>query len=677
VPRASRSKKDSSPFTPLKMTEDARRSLSTLMEGMRRRADYDLAPLRDRCKLWRELYEGSSEVIPAFEGGSHIFFPIAATIGDAAHSKMMQSTWGSRDPIIVSAPIQEGDYSRMAEGASLYEDLGALARALNSLLRDPAELDGRGATDAIYMEQIQVGTAIVRVFHDIDETSETNIRKMNGEIERVSGKRVRNRIRIRIIPLEQCFWDTTASDKDCLSFIGFDYTLTSREIQAKTDWNDGQKAKVLASPDYQPTDQQTDASRREHVNPPSHGDVVEIEDSTGKVIRVSPFARYTLSEVWLVGQDVDGDGANETAVITWHRTSAAVPLVSLCPYAHNESALHVLPYAKRAHRLIGRPPLEGNESLCAGMNAIINQAIDAQTVRNVPTVIGPDTGPAQEKLESDRWRPGIYLPERNQGEVRFAEFAQSGNTVVSLSIADKITDVMHRRAHLGPAQFGDVSVAQRTPGGLGTAIMAEGAAPLDKIIGDNRVSLGRIFRQAVFLIQQLMPEKWAETVGPEDAEKINRVFDIIGMDKLKIDILVASAARNRESDLQANMQLSQVVGQHTEKLIQFLMMLGGTPGKDGQPIPPSPLVLAVAPEIIKTQHKMMQLLVESFPTIDDVDTVVPDIEKALVDKMQPPPEQPPQGMGMPPGGMPPGGMPEQGGPPPGMPMPGAPPEGVM
>ncbi len=623
-----------SSYTPLKLSASSLSTLTTLLEGMRRRADHDLSPLRDRCKLWRELYEGSAEVIPAFEGGSHMFFPIAATIGDAAHSKMMQSTFGSRQPIIASAPLQDTDYKKLVEDGNLPEDLDALARGFNSLFLDPAELDGRGAVDAIYMEQIQVGTAVVRVFHDMEEAPRVKLRLLNGEMQEAEGKRLRNRIRIRVIPLEQCFWDTTADDRDNLRFIGFDYQMSAIEIQAKKDWTPAQKEIILASPDYQPTPEGEDTARREHVSPPSHGDVVEITGRDGKMIRVSPFARYTLSEVWLINQDVDQDGAIETSVVTWHRQSGSIPLVSLCPYAHNESALHVLPYARRAHRFIGRPPIEGNESLCSGMNAIVNQAVDAQTVRNVPTVIGPEQGTLQEKLEAEHWKPGIYLPERNVNEVRFAEFGQSGNTVVSLAIADKIIDVMHRRAHLGPAQFGDVSAAQRTPGGLGTAIMAEGAAPLDKIIGDNRVGLARIARQCMYLIQQLAPEKFTEVLGPDDAAKVERLFAAVGLDKLKIDILVASAARNRESDMQANLQLSQVVDTHVEKMVSFLMMLGGSADKEGNPIPPSPLVVAAAPEILRTQHETMRLLIESFPTVNDVDTVIPNIEKVLVEKMK-------------------------------------------
>lgn len=623
-------------YQPLKLTLDAKLSLIRTLESMRARADADLSPLRDKLKLWRDLYEGN--IHPGWKpwkDSSEVFFPLVLMIADTALARIFQTFFQQRDVAKCESPMQETDYQTLTN-ESLSEALDALNRFINHIALEPSELDLKSRFDAAFGECTQVGTVVLRTYHEYLKVKK-KVRQPDGSI-RIDPDHVEtDRICIRPIPLEQCFWDTTAESSDLLRFWGYDYTLSADEIRTRgkqQGWAQDDIDAILSQPDATPTMAFEEAAKREHVDPSVATEVVLRSD--GSPYNVSPYARYTMSEVEIRCADVDNDGAYEDVVIVWHRSSRTVPRTLLWPYIHGEMSADVLHYQQRRNRFIGKPPAEALESIAAGVNAVANQTIDAQTVRNCPTLVMPE-GEQADLVRDQGWSPGQIYTERSPNEIRTLEFSGSNNTVVSLSIFDRLVDVAHRVAHLGPAQFGDIASAQRIPADVGQSIMSEGNLLLDKVIARARIVGSNVLWKAVSLTWQTQRSKFASVLGAEDARKVETLFNTVGLDRLRVSLNVTSAAHSQELERQNFASMLQVVSNYGRQVFELLNLIqGGTDPKTGAPIPSSPLMQQAASAWLRSTQTLVSQFVQHYPNVTDPLPLVPDVasfvEKFIADE---------------------------------------------
>lgn len=605
--------------------------LVMLLESAWDRASSDLSDFHSRLDLWRRLYEG--KVNPGWKpwkDASEIFFPLPRMIADTANARMFQSFFQQREVAKVESPMQESDY-QLATGESLHDALRALERFINHMAAEPSEYDLKNHVDSAFHEITQVGTAVIRTYQDFASVSRKKIRQQDGSVRVESNVILRNRVRPHLIPVERCVWDTTADEFEQLRFFGFWYTRSLVEIKqlaAQQSWSAEALSQILAHSDTIDGEEATREKKREGVRSGSPTELIVLPD--GRQMNVSPFARYLMREVYLPNADVDADGVYEDAVLVWHPKSRVVPIATLFPYIHNEMPINLLHYEQRRSRNIGIGTVEPLESVYAGVNAVANQTIDAQTVRNVPSLIVPEDSDAEALLRDQGWSPGQVLSERSSGEIRVIEFAASGNTLVSMNIFDRLIDVAHRISHLGQAQFGDVSVAQRSPTDLGLSILAEGAQSLDKIINRSRVTVSRILHKLIAITYQTQPGKLVEVLGRDDARLVENLFDTVGINKLRVSVNVTSAAHSRELDRRNYAGLIQFVGVYHRQIMELVNLISGSVDpKTGLPLPPNPQTQAVGLKTIRAAQELMRRFVESHPDFLDATPIIPDVATDL------------------------------------------------
>jgi len=601
------------------------------------RATYDknyavLEPLRKRIKLWRDLYDGN--VTPTWKPwkeSSEIFFPVARMVADAARARIFQTFFQQRDVLTAESIMQASDYMALT-GAVLADDLSAFRRASNELILDENEIDLRSRLDAILGETTQVGTAAVRTAHEFARAPKKKRLDPQGKPIIAEDVILQDKVTIRTIPPESCVWDTSIDEFSDCRFFAYPYELGYDELKRiakEQDWNPATLSAILLAPDTIPTPEREDERRRSHLLPVP-GASEEILDAQGVPHPVAMNSRYVLREVYLRNMDVDEDGVLEDAVVTWHRASRRVARPILWPYIHNEMPIDLIWHEQRRNRPIGQGVIEPGATLCAGVNAVANQTIDAQSIRNCPTLIVPEVSESQEDLEQG-WHPGLILTERGPGEIHTLEFGQTGNTVVSMSIFSQLIDVYFRISHLGASQFGDVATAQRTPADLGQSIMQEGAQLLDKIISRTRSSMVSIIRKVLMIYWQTQPGKFAAVVGADDFVKIQRLINTLGWDGLSLNLNVSSAAHSRELDRQNFAGLPQFVFNYARMVLELVGQIGGSQvdPKTGIATPPNPMLQAAGAAWLRSSQAFMRQFVETFPNVTDSEAFIPDIASQI------------------------------------------------
>jgi len=588
-----------------------------------------LRPYHTKIKLWRDLYDGGDAVRPTPESrpwsdASAIFFPLPRMVADTASARITQTLTQQRDFLAVEATIQSSDYSRLSGGGDLLEDINAFRRGANEILWDERQIDIRTVADQLASESSQIGTCISRTAHSFRRAPRKLQIDGQGSVFTAENLTLSDRVEIRVIPMEACVWDTTARISNDISFFTYPFELSYPLLKNDPTFNEATVADILIHPDSTPTDSTSDRMRRAHLDP-STGPIEEVQDSKGVPHPVPFGSRYTLHEVYLRNIDVNDDGTLEDVIVTWHRASHKIARVILFHYIHNESPIDFLWYQQRHNHPIGQGVIEPGETLAAGVNTIANQTIDAQTIRNTPTIITDENSEAADDLEADGWHPGQILRKRTGQEIKTLEFGQS-SAVLSLSIFDRFVDIYFRINHLGPAQFGDVRSAQRAPADLGQSIMLEGFALLDKVISRFRSTLTSVCSKALAITWQTNPAAWARAVGPEDFAKIKRLIGTLGWNGLSLDLNISSAAHSRELDRQNTGAAFQSLGQYQRAILEVIGLAFGTVDpKTGEPLPQNQLLQSTAAKFIRSTQIAMRQFLDKFPNITDPEELTPDV----------------------------------------------------
>lgn len=604
----------------LSLSRDKRDLLAAQLLTDLSRLESVFSTYRAKIQEFRDLYDGDIEpTLELFDGQSKVFVPLPRVIKDAAHSRIFQTLFQQKEIVICESALQDGDVERM-HGFKLHESLKALQRSINKLALDENELNIKEKCDALLHEITVTGTCPTRVAHDYRVLPKKKRYSPKGEIIDVANFVERDEVCISPLPIESCLWDITA-DSGELRFFSYDYHQSYNELMAdaaQQEWDPSARDAVLASPDSIASASLSDTLKRERLS-----------TTLDETIRRTG-AGFTFTEAyyrnWMISDDTYAD-----IVVTFHKATGQILRIILWPYIHNMLPIILVHYEQIRMRPIGRGAIEPVASIAAGVNAISNQTINSTMIRDNPGIIVPAGSMAADKLEAG-WHPGIIIQESKMGEVRTFEFAQTGNTQVSLALMDRLFQIAFQVSHLGPSQFGDVSESRRSPASLGLSIIQQGAELIDKIINRFRISVGRILLQAFAIYWQTNPGKIRQTVGEEDFILIEKLMTSVGVDNLRVTLAVTSATHSKELDRQNYLATIQTVMNYSRQVLELVRaMEGGMDPKTGQPIPPSPTFNAVAMDILRTSHTLMTRWIESSPQITDSSAIITDAAQTLED----------------------------------------------
>jgi len=614
------------PFT-LKLSADALATHEHRLCALWEHAKGSLEPFHRRLTEWKELYEGLREPTwKPWAEASAVFFPIPALIADTAASRIEQTFFQQREIVTVETSMKDSAYSEAA-GRNLRDDLAAMRRTVDNLVMNVKYLDARKLMSDLCFDITVAGESFFRLTHDRLVSPRRRVIGPDGvptieinfvELDKIAAKRM---------PPELSVWEENNEE---IAMFGYSFRLSMPRLQqlaTAQGWSRDKLNTILAHPDPMPPDEHARLEEIGHRSPITSD--IQIIKPDGTPVAVSPLAVYTLREVYLACTDVDGDGVIEDTTSTWHPASQTVARVALWAAAHNHFPVRRFCYRRRPGHVAARGTIEPIAPIAAGVNTIVNQTIDAQSIRNCPTIAGPEDSEAQDLLEKG-WKPGMYVPESSPQAVRPMEFGQTGNTVVSMGIIDKLIEMSFRINHLGPAQFGEVGVAQRVPTDLGQSIMSEGVSMLDNIVSNVRHEMTSLINDYYAMLWQFQRDTVAQASTSDDMQAIQSLIDTIGLPGLNLSINITSSQHSRELERQNLAAISVRLSELAQQVIQGVGLVSGSPDPTtGQVMPaPAPLRSAVIKWTRALQNANRQLL-ESFPNITDATQYVPDVATDL------------------------------------------------
>jgi len=324
------------------------------------------------------------------------------------------------------------------------------------------------------------------------------------------------------------------------------------------------------------------------------------------------FGLWAPCYVWF-RRDLDQDGWPEEYVMLLHtRTKTIMRLVS------NPSPAGIRPFCvskfinvEGAFDGIGIP--EDIELLQEEASTIHNQRRDRAHLANIVMYIARNVGGIPDSI-----RPisGKVIKTTETNDIR--EFHPSTNVPIDIAEEDAVMRLAALTVGMNDVDMGKASSpVGRAAATTIMALMQEGARRFDLNVAELRSSLTEQGHQITELWQIYglpPPEDPASPESVLDEEEAAAVRDLLERANISlrgligIQLNIATAAVNKESEKQSNIQLYQIVSQYMQQMLQFAPVLGN-------PQVPVELKAAVL-HAVKGQDKLLDKIFQAHNAFD-------------------------------------------------------------
>ena len=281
--------------------------------------------------------------------------------------------------------------------------------------------------------------------------------------------------------------------------------------------------------------------------------------------------KLDLYEVW-VRADIDGDGLEESCVITIHLPTNTIVRYDFNPFFNQKPPFDAARFVRVPKRFygigLGHMQIQGQ----AEVTTIHNQRLDAVTVRNMPVFWALKGGSVTQDTPIF---PGVKLLVNSPNEIGSIPLAV-GQFVSTAPDEQMAMAIMRERVGVNDFVTGgdgpDVSYATAT-----TAVnqLREGRKRFDQTMREIRPCLSSVGTKVVELYQQFNQRgKHYTALGEQDGAIVTRVLtfpiDLIRANVI-VDVGATSAAMNKEVEVRTNTLIMQMLQQHGQQQLQLIM----------------------------------------------------------------------------------------------------------
>jgi hypothetical protein len=288
--------------------------------------------------------------------------------------------------------------------------------------------------------------------------------------------------------------------------------------------------------------------------------------------------KIELFEVWL-RYDVDGDGAAEDVVITFHRHTASILRAVTNPFQHGSRPFEAAQYLP-GFGFYGMGMAEIDEWAQRATERMLNNMLDNAFLANT-VMIGAPTGSnimADESIYPGKIWP--LAPNETLTPIKMGQPYRGMETIMGMFM-----QWSEQRTGVNEIRQGDISsLPSRTPAATTQLMTREGNKRFDMILGNLRdgplSNLGlRTFQNIMQISRNYDDYKRIakNRLDGDDAQKViqmlsGNIYDI--EERVGFDITATSSMVNKEVDKQQMMFLAQYTAQVYPQLMQYAQMLG-------------------------------------------------------------------------------------------------------
>lgn len=553
---------------------------------------------------WRKAYEAQprEEVREfPFYHASNLVVPIIAIFSDTLQARVMSALLKTRPPW---AAKLIGSHPDMEEGLA-----GVVEQFMEYVGIEPQELDLYRVYHEWTGDTIKYGTSVVKAPHEVRYMHEVMASPGDGsgtaKPEFVQSLEYEGP-RPEKIPFEEFLIPPKAKTLEAADIIVHKRTLTRAELDERRFFSIYDPARVdsiIHKPDRTGPDYVS--SMKE--------DTLGAHTASGY-----GYAEWDIYECWLKWPTPDGKWRPKI-VASYHKQSD-----TLLRTIYDTSKL--LPYALA--RLFYRDDMIYGYGFCETMWSFQeelseehNGRLDNRTIANTRLWrVDPNS-----KLHAGyRIYPSALVPaEKDEIEpLPMGDISQQTIDDERFSI-----ELAERRAGISPPMQGAGAGSQGKRGiytAQGTlAVMQEGNRRTDLNISDMRYSHTRLGRIILTDYAQNGIRPQLLSIFGEKAELLKKALDAVKENKLGLPIYSSTASVNKEVEKQSKFILINLMRQHYIGISQMIAQIN-------QPTIPEP-VKAYLNDVIKASNLIMSSTLRDFD-MEDVDTLVPEVENAIADQ---------------------------------------------
>lgn len=489
-----------------------------------------------------------------WKGAANFIVPIIRHILSHYSSRLKQTYRQTRD-------IWHGTFegkSTTTEGIDWNRVPKSTAKFLNGISHSPDHLDLHRTflPDAVDMV-VRDGTVPIKV-HFFTDSETRYVAGKTGKPEPIEVETER-RVVWDPIPIHQCVWAIGASDAKDSPVFGHWIEMSAAKMKRflkKHKIPTEIAEAVLKGPDT-----------------PYYLEELRILDDEIGVQRSDGKASKSLGTYRLFELSVDYPFENRVPGIIklwYHPGSGKILKAFGTPQALN--TWKIARFFRRGKQFLGECLGEPLKGLNLGANAVVNQAIDSQTVANARGIGYKAGSKAAVAIQKGGVYPGFRVPfdEDFRKEIGVIELGSGNVSASMLSLLNLFITLSEMIGKIGPSQSGNVGAGSRVAASVGLGIMQESNQMIDSVTASFNDTLVDCGYETLYLYSIHDPEVFSQFLDPVEAEELLMALrEPTFRKQVKVSIAIVSATSSREKDKQDLIVLANFLLQIYEKLLNM------------------------------------------------------------------------------------------------------------
>lgn len=578
------------------MTDDERKALIQYLDEELGCAEWDRQATVDRWIKFQELYRTPVPTTAKewpFKGASQITVPLAKMSVNVIAPRITDELLRQEPPWSLRSSHEDVVFERVSKHGEDF--LGMYARRR-------VRLD-RKIEDHI-LEGCKLGTAVYEVVMDNERRETARYAEDGITIQpviqaRSVGPQVRN------IPVEDLWYKYGFVDPQEMPWIGKLVRLTKRQVEDRIATNRFREVEARKMLDVA---KETVTTSTRQVT----AEVESYEKTEPNYLRLELFDVYELYVYWPIRvKDASGKEHKVTAdLLLWYnREARALLRVQLNPWWHGRRPILPWQYTPVEYRLVGEGIAEQVEQFQEEISAMHRQRLDNATLAGMRMVLVSKT--VEGLQPGDPLYPGKVLrainPDTDAKPFQLTEIYPSTavNENLSMQFVERVTGI-------NEAILGQALPVPRTTATAQTIVSEESRQRFNLTIRRAR----RVIEEAGEMIYDLfhqfgtggLAEEW---LGPTRGAIVETLFRFPRervMQGVSVHVKATTSRINKPAEMQANLQLFNLMVQLHERLFQL-------------PIPQEALPV-VAHGLVSSANRFAHRILENFD--------IPDPEELLL-----------------------------------------------
>ena len=496
-----------------------------------------------RVRKWRRTISGERAVPPVRAGASNISVPLTMWVRVAVRARLTESILHGGRRLLSVLPVPgrrepEDETSSMSISTSM-------VKLLSAEISNSQGLDGKTAIERTAVEFVDFGGGALKVVPVRDD-----IRKVRDTKYPIPGG-----VKWEHISLEDLIYcDGYGTDTQKMPLIGHQYEET---------WGQLNHWATLGYYDKKAVEE------------------VEAFMSANRKDEPPALRPHDIAELYL-DYDIDGDGIQESLLVTWHMGASKRLRVIWNPFPMGKRPILLGQFDVPANATdaIGQGVCEKLEGPQDEVDAIHNIGIEAgKRGAAFLTVMKADTRAEEEFGGDEDITPGDKLVTENPAEdILAVPLGDSRAGIAAISLEEHTRVYVTRIFGLDEAKLGNVESAKRVSASVGMATMQEGRL----IIRAAMSSLGAMLTEAAYLTLELWRDRLPEeallsTLTEAEAEAFRSAVVTVSDVSLRNQYIIRfnsqDAASSNEEKKNELIAINQFLFGFYDRMQQFTMVL--------------------------------------------------------------------------------------------------------